>query len=301
MRIDQFIYLITISKVGSISAAAEQLHVSQPTISQSLHSLESELGTKLFNRSKRGTFPTETGKMIIKKAETIVNALEEIKEVARNSNQLIDNLSLATIPTLGMSILPKALAKYKKKFPGVTIDIFEGGTYQIEKLVATGSINLGLVAASDKEHYKDNKDIHFEYLSTGQIMVCVGKNSKLSSKSSIRFEEIINHPIVTFNPEYRLYHRTLNILKKYGEPNILFKSANTEVVKNIVSEGVAIGFCNNLSIKSDPYFLSGRIVPIPIKGENVSFIFGWIHSKNRHFSIAGKKFVELLKAIWPED
>ena len=63
MRIEQLIYLIEISKCGSISSAAEQLHISQPGISQAINSLEEEMDTKLFHRSKKiGTQPTEDGK-----------------------------------------------------------------------------------------------------------------------------------------------------------------------------------------------------------------------------------------------
>lgn len=295
MRLDIFIYLITIARLGSISAAAEHLHISQPTISQSLYALEEELGAKLFNRSKQGTLPTEIGKVIIDKAQIIVKTYEEIKELTSNPENLIDHLTIATIPTLGTSALPKVIAKFKDQYPLVTMNIIEGGTHEVEQMVNTGIANLGLVSSRNTDSFVTNKDLHFESLASGKLMISVGRNSLLAKKNAIEFKQIIDYPIVIFNNQYRLYHYILNILKKYGEPKVLFESENTEIVRSIISSGDGIGFCNNLSIKNDPYFVSKQLVPVPISDEYAEFSFGWIRSSSSHFSIAGQKLIRILQ------
>lgn len=296
MRIDQFIYLVEIAKFGSISLAAENLHISQPTISQAINALEEELGKKLFYRSRLGTKPTEEGKIIIKKAREILNKIEEIRDEANhNSKLLTGTLSIAAVPSFCLSLLPKVLVEYKEKYPGVSITIFEGGTPEIEKNVLSGKIDLGFTATSVQSSYDSHKELDFNYLSKARVIACVGQKSSLSAFKSISFEEIIKHPFVTYKPEYKLYQRVIKEASKYGEPNILFQSGNTTAGKQIIAEGIGVGFCSDMIIPYDPYFVSKKLVPIPILDADINLYYGWIKLKNRNLIRTGKEFVKVLQ------
>ncbi|MCL4442135.1 MAG: LysR family transcriptional regulator [Firmicutes bacterium] len=297
MRIDQFIYLTLIDKLGSISLAAEHLHISQPTISQAISALEKDLGIKLFYRSRLGTIPTEDGKIIIKKAKELLNKIEEMKEVAHSEHALLSGrLSIATIPTIAMTIFPKILVTFKNRFPGVNVDIFEAGSLEIEKNILNGQFDIGFISIRNIEEIKDKEDLFFEEVINSKIMACVGQKSPLSPKKSITFKEIVQHPILMYNPQYKLYSYLIKQLNNYGEPNILLTSNNTESAKRILAEGIGIGFCNNLSIINDPYFQTQRLIPIPISDEDTSLITGWIRLKSNHFPPAAKEFIKMLKS-----
>lgn len=71
MNIEQLYYLIEIADSGSITQAAKKLHISQPSISQSITKLEEKLQVTIFKRSRMGTYPTEIGETIIKKQEKL--------------------------------------------------------------------------------------------------------------------------------------------------------------------------------------------------------------------------------------
>lgn len=134
MRIDQLIYLVEISRLGSISLAAEHLHISQPTISLAINNLEKELGKKLFVRSRLGTHPTEDGKIIIHKARQIVSILEEIKELTDpNSNQLTGSLIMSAVPGFSISLLPKTFVNYKKNSPASNLNCSKEGRFKLPK------------------------------------------------------------------------------------------------------------------------------------------------------------------------
>ena len=92
MQLNQFRYLIAVDKFGSISRAAQELYISQSTISISLIRLEEELGAVLLNRSKRGVSLTPEGKTVLECAQAIEAALERLEKESLQSEQISGHL-----------------------------------------------------------------------------------------------------------------------------------------------------------------------------------------------------------------
>lgn len=304
MRLEQLFYIVEIAQSRSISLAAERLHISQPSMSQAISNLEKELGVKLFERTRTGTLPTETGEIVVKKAKEILNKIEELKvDATSETYSVTGNLSIAVIPSICLSLLPKTMAIFKQKYTKVNLTIKEKGSFKVIDDIKTGKSDLGLMAmpsaSADTERIFElfeNEQIHFERLCYDEVMACSGKTSPLSLTNPISIKEIVRYPIVIFNPEYSMHYYITRMLKKHGEPNILFSTGNTEATKRIIAEGLAIGFYTKLSLKTDPYVENNLIIPLHISDEAVSVAYGWIHSKRHHFPVAGEKFVRILKS-----
>lgn len=296
MRLEQLKYIIEIADAGSISTAAENLHTSQPSISQSLVSLEKELDTVIFERSRFGTKPTEAGKIIIERARDILNQIMDINKIQQKEDaELTGSLTIAFIPSLGMTVLPKALGAFKKRHPKVIFKFYEEGSKLAIQKLHEGKIDLALVANLAGTQYEDN--LNYIPLMTSEVKACVGRQSPYANMEEISLSEIIKHPIVAFNEKYHMHAYILSLLKPFGDPDILFTSENFEVAKQAVAENLAIGFYTNISIKIDPYFLTGAIVPLAIKDHHhARFSHGIVHKKNIHSTLAAQKFVEELIA-----
>lgn len=291
MRIEQLMYIIEISRTGSISLAAEKLHVSQPNISQAIVSLEEELGVKLFSRSRIGATPTEDGTLIISKAVEIMNKIEELRETAGNQfNQLSGFFSVASVPSLSVSILPPTLANFKEKYHAVQLVMHEMDYPQINQDILNGEVDIGLIAVT-RNYVERNQQLLMEHLMDCRIMACVGINSAFAKRTSISIEELASQPVLV-NSDY-----LIRVLKQYGEPNILFKIGNSEAAKRIIAEGIAIGFYTETGLKSDPYVQTGQIIPLEITGENLDISFCSLRLKSRHHSLISKEFTKELKSV----
>ncbi|MGO4498543.1 LysR family transcriptional regulator [Paenibacillus sp. 2RAB27] len=291
MRIEQLIYIIEINQTGSISLAAEKLHVSQPNISQAIVSLEEELGVKLFVRSRTGAIPTEDGKLIISKAIEIMNKVEELRETAGfQFNQLSGSLSIASVPSLCLSILPPTLAIFKNKHADVELIMMEMNYPQIVQEVLGGQVDLGLIAVGTN-YTNTHARLVTEHLLECRIMAYVGKKSPLSHRTSISIEELLLEPLLISSDFL------MNIFKKHGEPNILFKLGNSEAAKRIIAEGIAIGFYTETGMRYDPYLETGSIVALEITGVDLGVSFRSLRLKSRHLSLPCKEFMKELKTI----
>ncbi len=221
--------------------------------------------------------------------------MEELKESSNlKSEKLTGTLSISSVPGICTSLLPKTIVDYKNRFPGISIKIFENGTPQIIEDITTEKHHLGFVAFTDKGYFKEHTELFYKELADCKVMVCVGRKSPLSAKNSITLEEIIKEPIVPFKPGYQMYLGILELLRKYGQPNILYSSTNSIMGKQIMAEGIGVGFCSGLTIKNDPFFTSGKLIAIPISNADIKLSYGYIRLKKRHLSTAAKEFLRVV-------
>lgn len=113
MKLEQLRHFAEAVKYHSISIAAEENFISQPSFSASITKLEKELGVTLLRRNSRGVEPTEVGAIILEKVHSILALLGDISDIAYAHGQQ-GVVKLATIPSLCDKVLPAALCKMKE-------------------------------------------------------------------------------------------------------------------------------------------------------------------------------------------
>ncbi|TDL74648.1 LysR family transcriptional regulator [Rhodococcus qingshengii] len=295
MHIEQLEYIVKVAETGSISIAAQKLHVSQSGISQSITRLEDELGVKIFKRNRRlGAVPTNEGKTLIKKAYEVLMKLHEFKEEAQTYNTVhTGNLKLSSIPGF-MLFLLEPLAAFKKAYPNVNIEISEKTTQHIIEHVQNNQIDIGLITIYE-DLLKKGENLIFEVILEGKMMVAVSKTSPLALQKTITPQQLMTQNVILYNGEY-VKRFVNNIISQFGPLNILFTTDNSAVIKKAIIEGLGISLVPDFTIKNDPDVLSGEIVPLEIKEyeqENVGL--GWVRSENNHYSLNTKKFLEHFK------
>ena len=295
MNFEQLEYLKEVLETKSMSIAAKNLHVTQSAISQSISLLEKEFGVQLFKRSRNGTIPTEEGKNIIAKVLEILMKTEELKEEIQSLTATFNGeLKIATVPSIFMTYLPKALSKFHKDFPQIKVTIMEMDNEEVIEEVNQKKVDLGLIALLNTVEYEFPGHMSLHTLhSQGTFNVIVPKDSVLAFSKDLQLMDIRDYPFVIYGKNS--YHNLIeDFEKQYGPLNIIFKSTNSEVIKKSVSEGIGISLFSSLMLVDDPYIESGRIISIPLIGYPLNFnlSFGGIYSKNRSQSRLVKKFLE---------
>lgn len=293
MRTDQLQLIVEIAECGSLTSAAKKLHLSQPNVSASIASLEEELNIRLFSRSRIGTQPTEKGQKVVEHAREILFRINEMKSIAKKDNSLVaGTLSIATIPSMCSTILPQTIGIFKNRFPQVRIDIMEEGTLQIQDHLLKNKVDLGLT--SHRHASVQTPDpFYFKGLILSEMMACVPRQSPLAKKKRVSYAEIINYPLVLLNQEYVIHEHILNLLEKFGTPNVLLTARNPLSTKSLIAKGQAIGFDTELALTADQYIRSGEIVALNIE-EETPRPFGILQTK-KNLSIASKEFIKELK------
>src|SRR5260221_9060632 len=126
MEIHQLRYFCAVADTGSFSRAAEQSHVSQPSLSQQILKLEDELGARLFDRLGRSVRLTEVGKAFLPRARGVLRELEAARgDVVEQKGSVGGSVTVGAIPTVAPYLLPRVLTDFSRKFPQAQLSVIE--------------------------------------------------------------------------------------------------------------------------------------------------------------------------------
>ncbi|SDM35459.1 LysR family transcriptional regulator [Bacillus sp. OK048] len=297
MNTEHLRYIIEVSEQGTIAKAAENLHVSHSAISQAIGNMESELGAKIFNRSRAGSQCTMEGKAVIKLSLEIMNKLAEMKTIGQEATLLKGDLKIAASAIYFSTFLPELLYSFRKNFPYVQIEMHENDTHNIIETVKSNLFDIGLVLGTDETLKMEDPRITYEVLLQSSLVVCVSKYSPLAYNTSVGPEELIRQPLVRRNEKFadRFWNK---LFLDYGEGNVVFYSNNHDVIKNLIANNIATGIYSEFWIRNDPLVLNGDIVTIPYVDHDKEYSKSYLISvlpKTNHLPKVTREFLQEIK------
>ncbi|TDD86661.1 LysR family transcriptional regulator [Actinomadura darangshiensis] len=214
MSLRQFEYALAVAEEGSVTAAAELLHVAQPSMSQQIRGLERELGVKLFARTPTGLVPTAAGRAFLREAEVAVNAARRAKATARaGADELVGELVVAVQMGFGARQLPGALGALRRRFPRLEVTVFEEpSSAELERLGRRGVLDLALMAACDQTP----DDAH--HLGDEEFVVVLGAGHRQLAADRVELRELEGEPWVRFDRDSALDGVLLDVLRGNERP-----------------------------------------------------------------------------------
>jgi len=152
MDIRQIRYFIALFEEGSITRAAERLHVVQPAVSTQIRKIENDYGVTLFQRTPRGMVPNSLAKELYEIAVRVNADLDEAQQcLAQNSGKVIGTVSIGVAPSVALGTFPDALLKCHGTYPDISMVVREGYTATLVKWLNDGSIDLGILTPTGHE------------------------------------------------------------------------------------------------------------------------------------------------------
>ncbi|MET7520586.1 LysR family transcriptional regulator [Streptomyces sp. NPDC005480] len=209
MSLRQFEYALAIAEEGSVTAAAERLHVAQPSVSQQIRGLERELGVELFARTPTGLVPTVVGRAFLREAEAAVSAARRARATARaGADELVGELVVAVQMGFGTRQLPGALGALRRRFPRLEVTVFEEpSSAELERLGRRGVLDLALMAACEQSP----ADAH--HLGDEEFVVALAAGHRQLAADRVELRELEREPWVRFDRDSALDGVLLNVLR----------------------------------------------------------------------------------------
>lgn len=147
MKLRVLNYFLSIAREGNFTRAAEQLHVTQPTLSRQIAELETELGVKLFVRGKHNIVLTEDGILLKRRAQELLSLAEKTKrEFLNKSENLEGTINIGGGEFLSTGVLAECVLEFQKRYPLVRYEIISGNANNIKDGIERGSLDIGLVS-----------------------------------------------------------------------------------------------------------------------------------------------------------
>lgn len=234
MNMKQALYFKTIAQYGTITAAAKQLYISQPSLSQTLRQIEDEVGTPLFDRSTSPFHLTYAGERYLKAVEAMLDIetrlKEEIESIRRDDG---GRLRLGISVTRAMQVLPDVIPIFTKVYPNVTIELTEAASASLEGLLQKGQIDLALAALEANE-----ANIAYELIEKESIGILAGKDSQLAqlvpSGTPISLEMVEKEAFVSLDTSHSSRIIQDRLFRRYNiRPKILLETSSLEVARRV--------------------------------------------------------------------
>lgn len=247
MNDKELLYIKTIADTQSISKAAEELFIAQPSLSQALQRIERELGTHLFIREPRGMKLTYAGEKYYLMAKEILDIYSDFKSEITHINELkAGRLVIGIARYMGMNILPNILPKFNKNYPNIEIIIREENTRVLENLVLGGNVDFALTHVHKKEM---NEKINYEILKEDEFLLVTPKSYLMNSdkikvkdgKSYVDLRDLEGEKFILLDINKGIRKVQDRTIKSYGiNPEVVFTTKNFETAKRLAANGMGI-------------------------------------------------------------
>lgn len=212
MNLQQLYYFRKLAEVQHYTEAAKALYITQPSLSDSIASLEHELSVSLFQKKGRGVQLTKYGQEFYEYVNQALGILEHgIAAVREKSDSVTGTIDIGCIPTLLGDFLPNALDLYHEKCPQVSFNIFHEKSIPVAEGVSAGTYDIGLCSMVEN---KD--DLVFVPITYQELVVIVRNDHPLAVHDSIELTALKGYMLSTYRDTIPIGKTVRKILKEKG-------------------------------------------------------------------------------------
>lgn len=243
-----FRLLKAIDEVGTVSGAARALGYSQPAITQQLQTLERRLETVLLTRSKSGARLTEVGRVLLRHANTVLNATSIAEtEVAAITGLRAGNVRLTAFPSGAGTVVSGAVSRMGAAHPGVNITMVEAEPPRAMELLRSGDVDMAIVFTYSTEAGSLESDFLSTTLMEEELQVVLNRDHPLTQQETISVRDLEHSNWIAGCPDCRSY--LLEACRRAGfDPQIAFETDDYVTLQSLAARGVGVAILPDLAL-----------------------------------------------------
>lgn len=186
---------VTVSRVGSFTRAAEQLEMSQPSVTAAIKQFEDALGLRVFDRTTKTLKLTKASKVFLPGIERILGELDAtLADFQSVSDGTQGSIAAAVLPSIATNVLPEAVKSFSAAFPNIRISLRDDNSSGVRERVLSGEVDIGIAGRTE-----NSDGLHFEPLLRDPFGAVVHKTHPLAKgKGPIGWDELAGYPYISF-------------------------------------------------------------------------------------------------------
>jgi len=275
-----------VAQKENITHAAEQLHISQPTVSLQVQALEREMGQKLLERRGPSVKLTPEGKVLYQLVQPLAAGMDSLRETfaASLGKMEMGDLNIATGQSTSLYVLPEYIQQFKGAYPGIRINLHNVEGQSGMKLLLEDQVDLAigpLLQVPDSIIYKPFVDF--------RSILIVPEGHPLTEKVNISLEDISPYGLI-LPPKHQSTWRMVDTVFRQHEVSytVSMEAGGWEIVKKYVELGVGISIVTDVCLTPHD-----KIVAIPLDQYFPSRNYGLIVRRGKFFTPQAKRFIEM--------
>ncbi len=249
---------LEVARLGSVSRAAEALFVTQPTLTARLHSLEREVGVRLFVRTRSGMRLTDAGRAFHPYAQRAVRALKDGRRAVDELSQgLAGQLLIASAPAVSTYLLPAALERFVHRHQRVEVAVRTGHSEEVLQLVLDDEVQIGIGRAL---RHPDTTLIPFH---EEELTLVVAPGHRFGRSGKADMQQLGSEQLIMFDRSSSYYEITQGAFLAAGvSPRSLMEMDNIEAAKKMVERNLGVALLPRTAVARE--VAAGSLVRVAI-------------------------------------
>jgi DNA-binding transcriptional LysR family regulator len=292
MEIRQVQYFLSIARTGSFTAAADELFVSQSSLSKRIIALEQELGVALFDRSRRRVSLTEAGKAFHEHAIKLHEAYKAMMADLQEVRPEMEPLSIAAIPVIAQYGIPKYIAVFRETHPGIRVTLEEREAAEIIPALNDRRYDLAFV----RDNCVDRERHACLEICQDRMIVVVCSRHHLASKSVVSLQELTDENFIVLEKATAIHQLVLDACRGAGfEPRVVHSTLRNDSIIAQVAANMGIAL---MMERLYDYHKQPEVVALELEQVIDSRIV-LAYLKDRKLSGSAQAFIESIAGLLP--
>jgi DNA-binding transcriptional LysR family regulator len=280
----------TVADLNSFSLAAQQLGLSQPSVSYQVKELEEAIGMPLLDRLGKGVHLTEAGAVLYSYARRTLDvleeaglALEEMRGIKRGK------LRVGASTTVGIYLLPAALGAFKKLHPGLVISLEIGTRARVQEQVLRNELDLAVVGPALKD-----PDLAILPFVSDELVVIAPAGHRLEGRRGLAMKDLEGQPFVMREPASGSRSTFEKAARKAGAKlDVAMELGSNGAIKHAVESGLGLAAISRYACALE--LSGGRLVELDVRGFPIRRDWHIVHLRRRRLPASVLAFIEFLK------
>ena len=282
----QLEYFLSIARTGSFTAAARDLHLTQPALSKQIRLLEDELGTLLFIRHPHGIRLTPEGRRLREDADEIIRRIRNIpSEINHLHHTVSGDLNLVCTNYLSRNIMPGLLKRLLEKYPGICPRIRETPAREHPEILLNGTADIGL-----GNIFQLGRQLACFPIFKSELVLIRSAHSALAKKKRLSRQDIAGQKMICYPRSSLMYDMIARIMHPYPL-NVFMESQSSATIIELVKENFGLGFVPDYLI--EPERRSGIVIGGFHSGMEMTITYHY--NPERPLTPQAKAFIEVIR------
>ncbi|MBB3350559.1 MULTISPECIES: LysR family transcriptional regulator [Rhizobium] len=290
----QIQYFVAVAEQGSVTRAAQNLSISQSSVTEALKELETDLGVELFERHPRGLTITHNGHQFLRHATKILASVSDARtSFSGQQSTLSGTLNIGVTSLVAGYVLSDLLARYRRACPGIEVSAIEDNGGYLEHLLVGGELDVAVMVISN---LRDRMALQAEILETSPYRLWLPMGHPLVSADIISVADIAREPLIMLTVD-EIEENTGKLLSALGaRPHVAFRTRSVEAVRSLVATGAGVALLPDLVYR--PWSLEGdRIESRDVSGSLPVVQVGMVWRKGSSLPQAARDFVGIAETM----
>lgn len=256
MTLQQLKYFHAACKCGSITQAAKQMYVSQPSVSSAIKELEKEFGVVLFVRQYHGFTLTKSGERLYELSGKLLSHAGTVSEIMKEIAVNKEPIRLGVPPMIGTFLFPKIYKPFRRSYPDTMLLTTESGMRTLLSELENNTLDVAILPSNDVAA----DSYYVQPLMKSETVYCVSEKHPLAGRTEISVQEIGLSPLIMFKHGFYQNELVEQLFARYNlKPNVIHYTNQFYTLHKFIADDIATGF-----MLRDGAFLAPGVCPISL-------------------------------------